>query len=291
VITASEEDQVADRRIAVLMTCFNRRETTLRALRSLTRQRGFAFSVVLLDDGSTDGTGDAVRVEFPYVKVLDGDGTAFWNGGMNIVWNAALELPVEGFLWLNDDVQLDPDAMMRLAAAWDELADTDDRLEAILVGPTRSVEGHLTYGGKMFRRTPSALRFQTLPETDQLTRVDTFNGNVVLVPRTVVNKVGLNDAAYFQQFGDIDYGLRARRKGVPSYVLPATVGICEANKLVRIARHELPLRERFKHANGPRGLPFASWWRFTRRFSGIWFPIHFISPYRKLFLPPWRKSM
>ena len=70
--------------IAVLITCFNRRETTLRCLRALYEQElpaGAMLRVVLTDDGSSDGTGDAVRTEFPGVVVLQGDGNQYWVGG------------------------------------------------------------------------------------------------------------------------------------------------------------------------------------------------------------------
>src|SRR4051812_46438313 len=93
--------------IAVLITCFNRRETTLACLRSLGRQAlpaGYVLRVFLTDDGSSDGTGDAVRREFPDVTVLQGDGKLYWVGGTMMAWNAAQ--PADFYLWLNDDVRL-----------------------------------------------------------------------------------------------------------------------------------------------------------------------------------------
>src|SRR5687767_12507951 len=93
--------------IAVLMTCFNRRETTLRCLRSLAEQElpeGCNLRVYLTDDGSSDGTGDAVRSEFPEATVLNGDGNQYWVGGTLMAWDAAR--PADFYLWLNDDVRL-----------------------------------------------------------------------------------------------------------------------------------------------------------------------------------------
>ncbi|MBU2135728.1 MAG: glycosyltransferase [Alphaproteobacteria bacterium] len=54
-------------RIAVVMACYNRRDTTLRCLRSLFAQLEptVSLDVYLLDDASSDGTGAAVRAEFP----------------------------------------------------------------------------------------------------------------------------------------------------------------------------------------------------------------------------------
>ena len=61
--------------IAVLMTCYNRRETTLECLESLFKAqvpKETTLSIYLVDDGSTDGTGDSVRERYPAVKVLNG---------------------------------------------------------------------------------------------------------------------------------------------------------------------------------------------------------------------------
>src|SRR5262249_54422292 len=101
--------------VAVLITCFNRRETTLaclRALEELQTPAGFALRVVLTDDGSSDGTGDAVRREFPKVQVVEGDGNLYWVGGTQAAWDAAR--PADFYLWLNDDVRLLPDAITKL---------------------------------------------------------------------------------------------------------------------------------------------------------------------------------
>ena len=55
---------------AVIIPVHNRRETTLACLRRLTADGVPAWSrIVVVDDGSTDGTGEAVRVEFPDVEI------------------------------------------------------------------------------------------------------------------------------------------------------------------------------------------------------------------------------
>jgi GT2 family glycosyltransferase len=71
--------------IAVLLTCYNRKQKTLGCLRSLLGQpQGFnsRLTVYLLDDASTDGTANAIAEEFPQVRLLEGDGNYYWNGGM-----------------------------------------------------------------------------------------------------------------------------------------------------------------------------------------------------------------
>ncbi len=54
-------------------------------------EAGLELSVYLVDDGSSDGTGDAVRQAYPSVSVIRGDGTLFWNRGMRKAWEDALK--------------------------------------------------------------------------------------------------------------------------------------------------------------------------------------------------------
>ena len=112
------------RRIAILMTVHNRKAKTLRCLASLketsTPWRDAVFlKVFLTDDGSTDGTAEAIRAEdYPFdVRILPGDGNLFWNGGMIQSWKAAIgEGGWDGYLWLNDDAVV-------LPAFWQDLLD------------------------------------------------------------------------------------------------------------------------------------------------------------------------
>lgn len=276
-------------RIAVLLACHNRRELTLRALRSITTSDGgFDLTSVLLDDNSTDGTADAVRAEFPATIIVRGDGASFWNGGMHLAWRRALALQPDGYLWLNDDVALDPDAIGRLAEQWAQQGGRSGSEPFILVGATRGSNGALTYGGMMRERSPFAFRVVRQPIAEEIRRVDTFNGNIVLISRGTVERIGINDPAFFHAMGDVDYGLRATAAGIPVLLMPGTMGVCELNRPVEYLG--LSFVERWRHMKSHRGLPFASWWRLTRRHSGFWALPHFLLPYRRLFYPQTAKS-
>lgn len=266
-------------RIAVLMAAHNRRAMTVRALESLRSAMGHLdLTVVLLDDASTDATAEAAKAACPNAIVLNGDGNRFWNGGMHQAWTHALQLGVDGYLWLNDDVILDKDAIARLAKQWH--AHGGARQPFVLVGATRNETGHLSYGGQRRVASPLALKFERIPISEKLQEADTFNGNVVLIPQATVDQIGINDPNFLHMMGDIDYGLRAKAAGIPILVLPGTVGVCNNNPAIRYNSGGLP--ERWRMITSHRGLPPRSWWRFTRRYSGIWQLIHFFAPYRKL---------
>ena len=97
-------------KVAVLLTCHNRKAKTIECLKSLFKAIQFSkadssFSVYLVDDGSTDGTAEAVLSNFPEVNVINGSGNLFWAGGMRLAWNTALQSNPDYYLLLNQLVQ------------------------------------------------------------------------------------------------------------------------------------------------------------------------------------------
>ncbi|NOZ83279.1 MAG: glycosyltransferase, partial [Epsilonproteobacteria bacterium] len=81
--------------ISILLTCHNRKNKTLRCLRSLKEQvnpnEEYSCFVYLVDDGSTDGTTPAICQKFPDVNIIQGTGCLYWYGGMQLAWEHALK--------------------------------------------------------------------------------------------------------------------------------------------------------------------------------------------------------
>lgn len=269
------------------MVCRNRRDTTLGAIERVKRQTSdAAITIALFDDASTDGTIEAIAAHYPEIQVVHGDGEAFWNGGLHQLWSAKRTAAVDAFLWLNDDSWLDDDALTRLIATWrvQQTKQRDRRL--ILVGATRDADGAVSYSGYDAVRSPFAFRLERVePDATVAKPVSTFNGNIVLIGRGVVDAIGLNDPKFFHNLGDIDYGLRARHAGVPIFLLPGTLASCESNTAKFQGGYGSPhlsVMAQWRKVNSHHGLPFRSWWHFTRRHSGSFWPLHFLIPYRHL---------
>src|SRR6266540_3289971 len=110
-------------RVAAVMAAYNRRELTLACLRSLRAQRapGVTLDAFVLDDASTDGTGQAIAEEFPEAALLRGTGRLYWNGGMRTAFGAAIAGDYDYYLWMNDDTALHDGALA-------VLLDTERRL-------------------------------------------------------------------------------------------------------------------------------------------------------------------
>ena len=284
-------------RIAVLMTSHNRRELTLASLAAVFRQDGaedFDLAVFLVDDGCTDGTGETVRLQFPQVRVLEGDGTLYWNGGMRMAFDAAMKEGFDGYILLNDDTVLCDDAVLRVVRC--ARAGQEAGKPRIVVGSTRSPKtGAHTYGGLVMRTRGLAMWCEpVMPHVIEAVACDTMNGNFALIPAEIAAIVGNLEERFRHQFGDLDYGLRAKRAGFDVVVAPDYVGECAANTTASGWRDpSVPLAKRWKSIFSPKGLPLKEWLLFTRRHYG-WRWLHYAaSPYVKTigtsFFPGMRK--
>lgn len=277
-----------DIRLAVLMTCHNRRDDTLKCLGYLDSQMlpsTTSVDVFLVDAGSTDGTAEAVKKQFSNVQLLSRDASVYWAQGMRIAFRSAMDSRYDFYLWVNDDTRLDPDAISRLLSTYHNIAATHSS-DSIVVGSIRDPEtGELTYGGNLRAPGLHPLKFHRAPVSGTPTEVDTMNGNCVLIPDSVARLVGNIDPAFAHSFGDFDYGLRARRLGCAVWVAPGTLGVCSQNDAEGTWRDpQLPLSLRLRKMRGPKGIPFAEWKVFTRRHGGVLWPVFWASPYIKLFV-------
>jgi len=273
-------------RLRVLITVFNRKAHTLACLERLEAQAGQVdaeVKVVLVDDGSRDGTADAVRARFPAVQVVAGSGDLYWNGGMRLALEVARREDPEYYLLLNDDTCLLPGALARLLETHRALEAADEG-PCIVIGSTRDpATGAISYGG--WRRGPwhHPARFERVLPGDAPRRCDTMNGNVVLLSREVVERAGGLDPAFTHGMGDLDLGLRASRAGCSLWVAPGWLGECVENVGKGMWQDAgLDGAERWKRLLGPKGLPPREWITFTSRHYGPFWPLHFAWPYLRV---------
>lgn len=102
------------------------------------------LDVFLCDDGSKDGTGDLVASDFPQVKVVQGTGDLYWNGGMSLAWKTAVQTgDYDFFLWLNDDTFLLDGAMIQLIEDFNKIG----KAAVLTAACKRKGSDDFSYGG------------------------------------------------------------------------------------------------------------------------------------------------
>lgn len=282
------------KRLAALLTCHNRKLKTLACLKALFNQElktEVAIDVYLVDDGSTDGTAIAVAESYPQVKILQGNGRLFWNGGMRLAFAEAIKHDYDYYLWLNDDTVLYPNALNNLLDAIAGLQAKDEH-RVIVAGSTCDPKTKaLTYGGVVRRSRWRPLKFDLVEPGEDVKRCDTLNGNCVLIPREVVQVVGNLDPVFTHYAGDWDYGLRAKQQQCTVWVAPGYVGTCSQNyEPGSEASPPIQLDEGLKKIGQPKGLavkeqilhPLGEWKVFAQRYAGFFWLVYWLIPYRRL---------
>lgn len=265
--------------IHVIMACHNRRELSVRAARAIAASAAEAaapITITVFDDGSTDGTAEALLALGSNITVLRGDGSAFWAYSMAAAEAHVLtrdDIPEDDLIvWLNDDVDPDVGAVPALLRA------ATTAPGAVLVGAMRDpFSGEVTYSG-MRRAGLHPLRFATVEPTDPARAVDTSNGNLVAVPVRIARRLGGIDGGFSHSLADIDYGLRCGRAEIPVLLLPHTHGACPRNPAPP-QESALKAWRRFTGIKG--GGHFASTRRIVRKSNPYTWPLWISATYAK----------
>ena len=216
-------------RVAVVTPVHNRREITLRCLRSLGAidRTGMEVHIVVLDDGSTDGTAEAIAREFPDVELLRGDGNLWYTAGTNRAIEAGLKWNPDYVLAINDDSVFEPVFLQRLVACAGENPRS-------VVGPLLLLWDHpervfqvdarwdTWYGGWRQRHDLTTGNVPAEPF-----EVEIIVGNCVLYPREAIKEVGIMDEVNFPQYGDVEYTPRMRRAGWRLLIDPRAHAFCQ----------------------------------------------------------------
>ncbi len=197
----------------IITPVYNRKEFTRNYLNSLSKQSVKDFKVVIVDDGSTDGTSLMIKEYFPDVILLQGDGNLWWAEATNIGVRYALDHGADRIMTLNDDTQPNVDYIEKMLF-WAE-----KKPKALLGALAINVEnGKPWYGGEVRSWLPGKDRFllNEIPIKEQygLHKVNVFPGRGLLIPSEVFQKTGFYDSKNFpQRAADDDFACRAIRKG------------------------------------------------------------------------------
>lgn len=226
-------------RIAVLITCYNRKQFTVKCIERLFTVFN-CIDIYLVDDNSSDGTSLEIQQKFPEVNLIKGSGNLYWNRGMHLAWEHAAKSDYDFYLWINDDVYIYDNCFKELM----ECANKSN-CNSIITGVIESPEKKIIYGGEN--------KSGIINPMGLMRDAKHMNGNVVLIPRKVFNVLGNLDIHFHHDLGDVDYGLRAFENNIRVYTTRYIVGCCEENKISRVRTFNLSVFDRFHKLYSPLG--------------------------------------
>lgn len=212
-------------KVSVIIPIHNGVKYTLECLDSLRRIDYSNFEVIVVDDGSTDGSFQSISSNYPDVKVLVGDGHLWWTGAVNMGIRDALQRDPEYILLLNNDNVV-------------ERSSFNELVKCALENPRSIVGSKVCFlnNPAKIRHAGGAIDWSTGRLVDLhhgdldvgqfrgIEQVDWLGGMGVLVPSQAFAEVGFFDDENFPQYmGDIDYWLRASKAGYRILVNPMSV--------------------------------------------------------------------
>jgi GT2 family glycosyltransferase len=210
----------------LIVLSWNGREDTLACLRSLRELRGADTAIVCVDNGSTDGSPQAVREQHPEVDLVENGRNLGFSGGNNAGIRRALARGAEWVVLVNNDAVLAPDAIERLRAAAAErpavgmLAGKlffDEPPDRIWFAGQRFWPA-LGYSGR-----PRGYGRSDAPRYRRPGPTDRAVGAFMAVSRALIDRVGLLDDELFAYGEDVDWSLRAREASYEVWFVPDAV--------------------------------------------------------------------
>lgn len=274
-------------RIGVLIASFNRREKTMACIQGLMDQQlpeDIQLEIHLTDDSSPDGTAEAVSKAFPTVNVYHGDGYYYWAGGMRNSWENALPTKPDYFLLLNDDVLLLKDAIARLVAC-NQRYYREQKKYAISVGPTQDKQsGKVSYGGRNLYSKYRPQYYLVFSEKEYI-ECDLGDGNIMLVPAAISDKIGILSDEWTHGIADHDYTYRAKQAGFSLIAAPGFYGYCTYDKGKGWKSSNVKLSERIKYLYSPTGLQYKEYLAYIRRYYPFDLPMSFLKLWTKTLFP------
>lgn len=288
--------------IAVLLTCYNRREKTCACLDKLflsveeynksAEKNNLKLTVFLVDDGCTDGTADAVVKLFSEhdIRIIKGDGNLFWAGGMRLAWSEAYRYHADWnfYLLLNDDTDVFSNTFIELFNTHYYCLSTYNK-EGIYSGITCAKNNHtiMTYGGDVWINRLTGKTKRLLPG-NKPQMCDMTNANILLVSSKVVDKVGMLSEDYKHGMADYDYAIRARKAGIPVLITANFCGACDNDHtpLEETARRivNMTLKERKKYFDHPIHSN-KDYIRYIYNTSPMRLPIVYVGRFLNLYFP------
>jgi GT2 family glycosyltransferase len=199
-------------KVAVVVLNWNGWCDTQVCLRSLRELDYSNVSTYLVDNGSTDGSVERCKAEFPWAAVIQNEENLGFAGGNNIGIRRALSDGADYVLLLNNDTVVEPTLLSHLVSAGEQ------SVRVGIVGPKIYYDserrriwfagGRITPPGRIGHYGWNQI---DQGQCDEPREVDFITGCAMLIKRAVFERIGCLASEFFLLFEETDFCVRARR--------------------------------------------------------------------------------
>ena len=212
-------------KIAIIIINWNTYQLTFNCLKSLEACTYKNKIIFFVDNGSKDGSGDKIALEFPDINYIQNEINEGFTGANNIALKVILKQNFDYVLLLNNDTEVKPNFLTHLEASMN----FDENLAAtqplILDFPNKNTIWNAGGSFNSFFGL-SKTRFKGMiykPKLKIDTSTEWISGCCILVKIAVIHEVGLLDNRFFAYFEDVDWSIRMTKLGYKLGVVPKSI--------------------------------------------------------------------
>jgi GT2 family glycosyltransferase len=212
-------------KVTIVILNWNGKKDTLECIESLKKITYPNYEILLVDNGSVDGSVNYFSEHYPDIKIIDNKVNLGFSEGNNVGINWALENNTDYVLLLNNDTIVDPVFLQ-------ELINITENDPAIGIACPKiyyaNPDNMINYaGGKInwYTGQPKHIgqKITNVGQYDSIAEVDFVSGACMLIKKQVIKKIGRLPTEYFLLWEDIDYSVNARLHGYKLLYIPKSV--------------------------------------------------------------------
>jgi GT2 family glycosyltransferase len=209
-------------KVIIIILNWNRWQDTVECVESVLKATYPNFTVVLVDNGSSDGSATILAQRFPEVELICLTENRYYAGGNNVGLRHALAAGARYVMLLNNDTVVHPDFLNSLVAAME----ADNRLVA--VGGTIYLygQGNLIHNAGLYFNLWTGMEHKVgfgerdVNQFSQPRDVDFIGGAAILLRAGALEEIGLLDESFQLYYEETDWCLRAKEKGYKIRFIP-----------------------------------------------------------------------
>lgn len=209
-------------KVFIIVLNWNRHKDTIECIESLKRVTYPNYGVVIVDNGSTDGSEEILKKRFPEIPLIQAGENLGYAGGNNVGIRYALEKGGDYIILLNNDTIVDPEFVTELVKVATSGASAEILNAKIYFYDQPDV---LWCCGTRFSLRSGWSRQIGYGERDNgqydsIQEVDVPCGCAMMVPRSLCERVGLLNEEYFCYVEEAEWALRAKKEGFRVIYVP-----------------------------------------------------------------------
>ncbi len=210
--------------VLLIVIHWNQKELTVESLNSLKAIQYPNFNIALVDNGSSDGSGEEIVKLFDDIILIRSKENIGYAGGANLGFAYGMKTDAQYFFLLNNDIAVDPEILNHLVTV---MEDTDNRGVGICAPKIyyHRPSDLIWFAGGVCDMVTGLCSHLGIGQKDNasnsvLSECSFINGCAMFIRKEVFHKVGMFDTSYFHTSEDLDFSLRSMKQGLKLLFVP-----------------------------------------------------------------------